>query len=90
MEWVGEPKEQVGKKTFYSEVLISGNKVINPRHTLVLFIGFFTQTPTTSHTSTYPQASVTCDKPTYFTYYVYICMIPKRSKLDADAIVGEA
>ena len=25
---MGEPKEQVGKKTFYSEVLICGNKVI--------------------------------------------------------------
>ena len=24
---MGEPKNQVGKKTFYSEVLISGNKV---------------------------------------------------------------
>ena len=27
VEWMGEPKEQVGRKTFYSEVLISGNRV---------------------------------------------------------------
>lgn len=27
VEWIGEPTVKEGKKTFYSEVLISGNKV---------------------------------------------------------------
>ena len=27
VEWIGEPCDREGKKTFYSQVLISGNKV---------------------------------------------------------------